>query len=196
MSKTLLVGPLLGFEGETSTGKLLYTICFLTPPTAADCIVVVDEAEIAAEAITTTPSGIFWRAIIPTKRKRARHSCRYQIKTNRTVISDRWGYVAWTFWVPGTSEQPRIAYASCNGFSDPDAITKLEKPYGMWKALRDSHEKEPFTLFLMGGDQIYADEIWHSEKRVPSIVEWTSLPRANRISKQVSKNTEEELDRF
>lgn len=196
MPEPFLVGPLLGFEGEISSGELLYTICFLTTSKASHCTVVVGENEIEAEAIATTPSGIFWRAVSPAKRKKASHSCRYQIKTNGSAIPDRWGRDVWTFWVPGASEQPRIAYASCNGFSDPDAIAKLGEPYRMWKVLWESHEKEPFTLFIMGGDQIYADEIWQSKTRVPTIVEWIALPRAERIVKQVSKKTKGELDRF
>jgi len=196
MPETFLVGPLLGFEGESSTGEFLYTVCFLTTAAVSDCRVVIDGVETAAVAVTPTPSGIFWRAVIPITRNGASHSCRYQIKAGSSLISDRWGHDTWAFCVPGTSEHPRIAYASCNGFSDPDAITKVSEPYKMWKSLRDAHQDEPFMLCIMGGDQIYADEIWQSTKYAPTIVEWTLLPRPKRIAKRVSKKTETELDRF
>src|SRR5205085_5513214 len=95
----------------------------------------------------------------------------------------RHGRSKWRFYVPGDTEQPRIAYVSCNGFSSAKLARDTDDPYALWRRLaqqqRDCSEipaqEKPFSLMLMGGDQVYADEIWES-RRCPELQRWNELP--------------------
>jgi hypothetical protein len=53
----------------------------------------------------------------------------------------------------------RIAYVSCNGEEVGDMDREASERNAMWARLRDEHRREPFTLLLHGGDQVYADEV-------------------------------------
>ena len=64
-----------------------------------------------------------------------------------------------------------LSYASCNGFSDPKLMKSVDDNNRMWAVLAARHVATPLNLLLMGGDQVYADEIW----RV--ISELSDLPR-------------------
>lgn len=73
----------------------------------------------------------------------------------------------WFLSVPGTAAPPRLAYTSCGGCEDEAKIaagglTRNER----WAHLLSRHRSTPLHLILMGGDQVYADELWH---RVPAL---------------------------
>ena len=57
------------------------------------------------------------------------------------------------------------------------------------------HEKGPLSLLIMGGDQLYADEIWESSL-APTIVSWSRLVQSRRISYRVGVKIPNELSRF
>ncbi len=193
MSGRILLGPLLGLESDT-----LYTVCFLVSKDTKDPQVVVNDNAVAAKRIQKTPSGgVFWRAKITLPaRKKVGSFHRYRIESAGSVLLDPRKRSEWKFWVPGDSEEPRIAYASCNGFASGDAKTKLDEPYEMWKRMVKAHEREPFALLVMGGDQIYADELWHSPSRVPSVEDWSKLSRGERKESPVKPSLQNELDSF
>ncbi|WP_430398757.1 hypothetical protein [Ferrovibrio sp.] len=85
------------------------------------------------------------------------------------------------FMVPGTRSRLGFAYASCNGFSDPKKAEKLDDLNAMWRFMQDRQDgcrsKPVFPhakdydlppgkhranhVLLLGGDQIYADNIYH-----------------------------------
>lgn len=92
----------------------------------------------------------------------------------------------WSFTVPARDQAPRIAYVSCNGFSDANGMRKLVKPQNaVWTDLLCNHQSslrpdgytldreqlwheanvhdrgvQRFHILAMGGDQIYFDSIW------------------------------------
>ncbi|AOB29715.1 hypothetical protein AKI39_01985 [Bordetella sp. H567] len=119
----------------------------------------------------------------------------------------------WTFTVPGRAQCARMAYVSCNGFSDPNAMRKVVKPQNaVWEDFLYSHDRryrgdklldkeqlwhetrvhdrgvQRFHLLLMGGDQIYFDSIWGD---IPALQEWVGKSRQEQLSFPVS----DELDR-
>lgn len=57
MARDLIVGPLLGLEGENA-----YTFCFLTSDSAKSAEVMVGGVTVAAENLVDIPGGRFWRA--------------------------------------------------------------------------------------------------------------------------------------
>ena len=66
----------------------------------------------------------------------------------------------------------RIAYTSCNGGEDEDAARLFHTGRNaMWRDLLDTHARDPFALLVMGGDQIYADAVWHE----PAFRAWRRL---------------------
>lgn len=110
----------------------------------------------------------------------------------------------WHFTVPGQNYAPRMAYVSCNGFSDPSSIRKLIKgENAVWADLLCNHDKQVrpagymldkeqlwhesrthdknlqrFHLLLMGGDQIYFDSIWEDVKELKG---WIGLSREQQL---------------
>jgi hypothetical protein len=70
-------------------------------------------------------------------------SCALQ-KEERVVEFGLEGEVfRWRFSVPGKDYAPRMAYVSCNGFSDPAAMRKLAKPENaVWADLIENHDSE------------------------------------------------------
>jgi hypothetical protein len=65
-----------------------------------------------------------------------------------------------------------MAYASCNGFSDPKVMKKIDDNNYLWKDVAKKHGREPFNMLLMGGDQIYSDSMW---TLVPELRAWSEL---------------------
>lgn len=80
--------------------------------------------------------------------------------------------------LPG-KESPRMAYASCNGFSDPKYMKLVDRKNKLWETMWERHQKEPYHPLLLGGDQVYADPIW--EVCAP-IKAWSQLPYADSIA--------------
>ena len=97
------------------------------------------------------------------------------------------------FVVPAAKSSPRIAYVSCNGFSDPGAMKKIADKNERWVHMAKTHDKNAYHLLVMGGDQVYADSIWDT---VPSIKEWTEKPRGKRNNAAFSPAMREEVDKF
>lgn len=68
--------------------------------------------------------------------------------------------LAFTVALPAQAASPTMAYASCNGFSDPKLMKSVDQNDRMWRALAARHAQTPLHLLLMGGDQVYADDLW------------------------------------
>lgn len=85
------------------------------------------------------------------------------------------------FQVPAQGSMPAIGYLSCNGFSDARARKNTREPNAMWERLdrlhagldtTDPHRAGPLELLLMGGDQIYSDEMWST---IAELRDWAGL---------------------
>lgn len=144
-------------------------------------------------------------------------SCAQQV-AERTVEYGLPGGATWRFTVPGRNYAPRMAYVSCNGFSDPSSMRKLVRPANtVWKDLLTCHDKalrtdqlldkeqlwherrihdknlQRFHLLLMGGDQIYFDSIWEDLK---PLKDWVSLSRRDQLKFKVSKDLREKIEKY
>lgn len=98
-----------------------------------------------------------------------------------------------TFAVPDPGESPRIAYGACNGFSDPKAMKSVASKNDRWEHLLQQHALGAYHLLLLGGDQVYADEIWKSNG---PLYEWTELSKKKRLEKAWTKRLRDEVDKF
>lgn len=100
---------------------------------------------------------------------------------------------SWRVYVPARDAHPRMAFASCNGFSDPRAMRDVAVQNERWLHMRGVHAASPLHLLLLGGDQVYADSIW---TEVDSIEEWNRQPTAARVLAAFTPTMEQEVEAF
>lgn len=155
--RTLRLGPLLGYEQGG-----YYTVCALTDPLVAapPVLELSTGARLPFALLAQTPTGNFWRAEVAIAPLAAPQILGYAIRAaDDATLTDRAGAAAWSFYVPAIGERARLAYAACNGFSSADLARDTGQPYALWTRLARLHAQEPFSLLLMGGDQLYADSV-------------------------------------
>ena len=188
MSASIITGPLLGLESDS-----LYTVCFTTAQSVNQASVTANGHSVAASAAGDTCNHRFWRAEIPVAPGVHALAVRYRVLLDGSLARDYNNRDEWQFYVPAHGEKPKILYASCNGFSSADLANKTERPYALWEKLQEEHTGAPYALMIMGGDQLYADEMWST---VPTLKEWSKLPRKDKVKRQVSKPMLQQIDRF
>lgn len=108
---------------------------------------------------------------------------RFDIAVRQTSLPQRFDYRLagqdHSVQVPALGATPTMAYVSCNGFSDARMRKSQKKPGALWARMGLLHRQQervestplgPLELLLMGGDQIYSDDIWSV---LPELREWT-----------------------
>lgn len=146
-------------------------------------------------------------------------SCDLQATERKVTFGVADGGPEWQFTVPGQQDAPRIAYVSCNGFSDSNGMRKLVKPaQAVWADLLGNHDSQlrdadfrldkeqlwheartqdkglqRFHLLLMGGDQLYFDSIWED---LPKLKHWVGLSRSKQLSFKVTPTLESEIEAY
>lgn len=188
MADELLAGPLLGLESDS-----LYTVCFLANKTTTTAVVHFNNDLVQAVRVAETPKGSFWRAEIDIAASSTSLWVSYSIKLDGSLALDGHERDRWTFYVPALDEKPVFAYTSCNGFSSSEILTKTEQPYAMWEAMQRQHYQQPFSLLMMGGDQLYADEIWSA---VPELQRWCQLNKEERLTRTFNVTMQQQVERF
>jgi hypothetical protein len=123
------------------------------------------------------------------------------------------------FTVPSVQLEPRIAYVSCNGFTDPTRMRNHWAQDGaVWSDLLENHDKafrpadykldreqvwhetnvhdkdlQRFHLLLMGGDQIYFDSIWEKNSELKA---WTALSREKQLRFKLTQSLREKIEDY
>lgn len=184
----LVMGPLLGLESETE-----YSICFLAQGSCESAAVRIGDKTLTASKQADTPRGGFWRVLWQAPFKKRADTIEYEILLDGQAAQDLTGTAKWQFYLPGKEEKVLIGYASCNGFSDFKLLTSTPAPYAMWDKLAAEHGATPFSLLLMGGDQVYADSLWTN---VPTLKAWNELDRAEKVKRKATRTMVDQLDRF
>ena len=109
-----------------------------------------------------------WESKIPLKE--TAQSINYKVNGRSFILQ-----------IPAKNKMPAIAYAYCNGFSDPKLMKQVTIKNALWSRMSRLHNGEdtirgrrfgPWNLLLMGGDQVYSDSLW---QEVPEIKAWVSL---------------------
>ncbi len=183
-----LVGPLLGLESEN-----LYTVCFLTPDSVGHAHVTIDGETLPASEVGKTYSGKCWRVEKSMSVPENARTISYTIQLDGTDARDGHDRQQWAFHLPGKHDKPRFAYTSCNGFSSSKLVTTTDGPYRLWERMAAGHATEPFSMLLMGGDQLYADDIWSA---VSSIRAWSEMSRKKQLDKQFTSTMSRQVDAF
>jgi hypothetical protein len=163
---TKILGPVLGFRGVSAAG---WTISVLT---VTDGSALKISVERRANSVATAPRAIgnsgqntVWRSDVTIPQKEHGDTkVTYRVGASKETFS---------FTVPAKDATPRMAYGSCNGFSDPKAMKSVDENNHLWNVLFRRHGGQPYHLMLLGGDQVYADSLW---TLIPSMGKWAELP--------------------
>jgi hypothetical protein len=83
------------------------------------------------------------------------------------------GRQRWRVHPPTSGGVLRLAFTACNGSEQGNTWNSLDARNERWLHLGKVHAERPFQLLLQGGDQLYADPIWHD---VPALAAWQRLP--------------------
>ncbi|GGC01875.1 metallophosphatase [Marinobacterium zhoushanense] len=193
MSAQLILGPLLGLESDT-----LYTVCLVTSSNVEQVVLRLRPDSGRTETVTAmmvedNEAGRFWRAEKSLDTPEQGEFIAYQLLVDDTALSDPFGHQHWTFYQPGREEKPKLAYASCNGFSDEALRTSTSSPYRMWHEMAKAHDQEPFSLLMMGGDQVYADSIW---SRVKTLADWHEQDLETRMATEPDDLMRSQISEF
>jgi len=200
MSNPIICGPILGFEEGG-----YYTVCLLTDPMPSPPTLEISgrTAPVPFARKATVGGHEFWRAEIKIAPGAKGTPVQYRVRIKNDPLVDRHGRAEWTFYVPARKEQPQIAFASCNGFSSAKLARDTNEPYALWDRLAGQQQKRmaregndpPFSLLLMGGDQVYADEIWET-RRCPELQRWNELNSKKQNAARVTVAMESEIEAF
>ncbi|MEA2898470.1 MAG: hypothetical protein QOJ84_4085 [Bradyrhizobium sp.] len=110
--------------------------------------------------------------------------------------------------VPAIGQAPRMAYASCNGFSSTKLMKQVDDNNYLWTTMARKHglpdasaqkdgpevkQAAPYHLLLLGGDQVYADEMWET---VPAMKDWAEKSWADGNKAKASDQMRKALDTF
>ncbi|EJM07354.1 phosphodiesterase/alkaline phosphatase D [Pseudomonas sp. GM102] len=99
-----------------------------------------------------------------------------------------------TFHVPAKGVSPRMAYGSCNGFSADKYRKKVkDRQNERWLNMGECHQEKPFNLLVLGGDQVYSDELMVKDG---PLQDWSDLWHANQICSPWTPAMEQQVDRF
>ncbi|HDS1819673.1 TPA: alkaline phosphatase family protein [Pseudomonas putida] len=212
MSKALFtVGPVLSFRGISKAGQWQVTaLVGVASGSAFPTLSIEGRACPAPKVLLARAKETFLRYDL---------SCDQQAEERTVQFGVGQDGPQWQFSVPGRDYAPRMAYVSCNGFSDPSGMRKLVRPENaVWADLISNHDSDlrapgyvldkeqlwhegrihdkglkRFQLLLMGGDQIYFDSIWEDVK---ALKKWVGLSRKEQLAFKVSAALEKEIESY
>ena len=142
-SRPAIIGPILLLD-NLSDGCMHLAALFITDRHVAPPPMTVPTGMAAATCIATFDDAAVWRVRFALPADRA--SSYLWNGTTYAVASDMTGDL-------------RAAFVSCNGEEVGDLDRDGLERNVMWARMRDDHGRQPLSLLLHGGDQIYADEI-------------------------------------
>ena len=183
---SIVLGPILQFRG------------FLRNTCEVSALVVTDLGDPAPPAQIDQP-----QALVAAPRKLAdlpfenptKTAWRYDMVLPLSSGSVEYGIGEFKgrFQVPAEHESPRMAYASCNGFSDPKLMKQVQDKNDRWSHMARQHARQPYHLLLLGGDQVYSDDMW---KAVRELEQWTDLSLKDRAKAKFTATLRKRLDGY
>ena len=179
------LGPILQFRGVDSRGLWCVSVMMVgalaEAAPAARCdnpSAQIAAARLIAQVPLSQPTRSVWRVDLA-------------VPLNAGRVHGTVSGLAFSFYVPVPGESPRMAYGSCNGFSDPKLMKHVDRANDRWLHMAGLHEQSPYHLLLLGGDQVYSDEMW---KTVPELTAWLKLDKAARLSAPFSRSMRRQVD--
>ena len=213
--KDLLLGPVLSYRGNRK-GDSWRVTALIGLKTGAE----IPEFQVDGK---TCPAP---KELLSTRGERYLRydlSCKV-LKDERTVSYGIPGGLTWNMTVPGKDFSPRMAYVSCNGFSDPAVMRKIIRTSdAVWEDLLYSHDRKLRRKPGVGEVKLLdKEQLWH-EKRIhdkglqrfhlmlmggdqiyfdsiwediKALRQWVGLPRQAQLDFKVSKSLEREIEAY
>jgi PhoD related phosphatase len=137
-----------------------------------------------------------------TKMTAWRWECKIPLKAAAQIIEYQLNGASFALQIPAKNKMPSIAYASCNGFSDPKLMKQVTSKNALWSRMNRLHLGEdkvrerrfgPWNLLLMGGDQVYSDAMWQI---VPELKTWVALDWPQRAKRAFNQTMRTQVERF
>ncbi len=188
---TLVVGPILGFRG-TENGK--WRTCALIvasedtdePPKLKWSVDGGYESDAECKDLKSFDGLKAWRFDWGVEQAEKEREVKYALTGDDTEYA---------YSVPARDQAPRIAYTSCAGFHDPKEVRDIEgRKNAMWEDLAQRHREEgAYHLMVMGGDQVYADQIWEV---IPQLKNWVQKPLEEQEGEELNEETMAQIGRF
>lgn len=156
---TIHAGPSLCFQGIDAAECVWHVSALLAVDGNANPVLTLPDGSVdGPELLHTVGSLRMLRYDLRVQLIHVERDVAYTVNGTEYLIS-----------VPAANAAPRMAYASCNGFSKQDyadpyyldpASADYKDPYANWKQLLRRHrENQRYHLLIMGGDQVYADQV-------------------------------------
>ncbi len=148
-----LMGPVLSFRGYDLAAQQWN----LTALVVADAA----PGDLSAGGQAVSPDAL-WKV---GSRTAYRYTFSFPVKAKPSTASYKVLGKAYEVALPAADKAPTMAYASCNGFSSLKLRNNYEnkEPNAVWTIMAKQHGKTPYHLLLLGGDQVYADEMFETE---------------------------------
>lgn len=213
--KDLLLGPVLSFRG-IGKGDLWKVTALVGLKAGA----VVPDLQVDGKACPAP------KELLATNGERYLRydvSCKV-LKNERTVSYGIPGGLTWNMTVPGKDFSPRMAYVSCNGFSDPAVMRKIIRTSdAVWEDLLYSHDRklrrEPGAgeVKLLDKEQLWHEKRIHDKglqrfhlmlmggdqiyfdsiwEDITALRQWVALPRKAQLDFKVTKALEREIEAY
>ena len=164
MSGSIALGPLLGYETCPADTDLTYTVTVLCHPdevTAAPSATFKwdnGQKQAVMVAIGQTQTGYqVWKASVSIAQTAVEQVIEYSVG-DAAPFPNAYGQTSWRFRVPGKDQAPKLLFATCNGFSSGKLAASTPEPYALWQRL--GQQDADAHLLVMGGDQLYCDEVF------------------------------------
>ena len=173
------LGPVLKFLGCQNDAWGVSALVVTDAADAAPVLAVAGQGPTLAVQLAqlTHSASAVWRFDFAVAQTAARQTLAYTVNG-----------VPSAFEVPAKGAQPAMAYASCNGFSDPTLMKQVQDKNALWARMARLHDGVdtlrsrrfgPWDLLLMGGDQVYSDSMWVD---VPELAAWCDLTYDQRMA--------------
>lgn len=187
MSDHIVVGPVLGFrglkDGRWHTSALVVLQGHAGPPRLLVSAGGLSRQQEQAVLLKTYAGLQVWRLEWSVQLTDQEQAIDYSIN----------GGDMFRYAVPQQDKPPRICYGSCFGFLNRKDINKLRNTFGMWKVLQRVHEQKPYHLLFMGGDQVYADQLWET---LPPLRDWLDKSLKKRVQAPFTADMQQQVARF
>jgi hypothetical protein len=187
MSNHILVGPVLGFrglqEGRWNTSALVVLQGNDHPPQLIISVAGELPEEAKAILLKTYAGCQVWRLEWSVAQTAQQQTVAYSID----------GGQPFRYVVPEQNKSLRICYGSCFGVHHQQDLNKVQNRNTMWKVLLKVHQQRPYHLFILGGDQVYADQVWET---VQPLKDWLGKPLKKRVQAPFTADMEQQVAQF
>jgi PhoD related phosphatase len=195
----LLMGPVLSFRGcDDGNWNLTAVVVAKTNPGPLTA----GGQAVQPESLWEQKSGTAWRYRFGFPMSAVEGTATYTVDGDDYQVR-----------IPANGQAPRMAYASCNGFSSLKLMKQVDDNNYLWTTMARKHglkpaqdapaqddpndpvvkDPLPYHLLLLGGDQVYADAMWET---LDPMMKWAARDWDDGNSAKIPDATRRALDQF